>query len=290
MEEMWLLLLVLTLACTSSLGAIPHKNPNETKGIVLLDAITFPKLVPSNSYHTVIFIAHKSQIGDYGTDSMRADYFSVVNDLQLNLLRDKDSETILFTQVIVNGAENAGLAKELGMPAKYRHPMLFVVQQGANGLNEAIEYPSKEPFHAKNIINFIEQHTNSAYRRPGALKKIEKSMINFMSTTSEDEQLGILDEIRSLVTSYQKNQSAMKQDQDDASYYVSVMEKILQSSDEFLSTELDRLEDILENNKLATSTRINIRSRIEILKKFLNAKQKADTIVQHNPVTGGIEL
>lgn len=95
-----------------TISAIAGKNPEETYGILLLDSITFPKIVPSMTNTVLVLICKKGSIGNYGTDSIRSDYFSFAT---LSELQDTDSTTsltdsdsILFTQIIVNGAQNKG--------------------------------------------------------------------------------------------------------------------------------------------------------------------------------------
>ena len=43
--------------------SLKGKDPLEIFGVVLLDSITFPKIVPSSSYSTVVVFAEKAKIG-----------------------------------------------------------------------------------------------------------------------------------------------------------------------------------------------------------------------------------
>jgi hypothetical protein len=49
--------------------------PDESMGVVLLDSITFPKVVPSTKYAVVVIVCNKREIGEYATDSIRSDFF-----------------------------------------------------------------------------------------------------------------------------------------------------------------------------------------------------------------------
>jgi hypothetical protein len=87
--------LLLALLAVVAVSALPLKDEFETKGVVLLDSITFPKVVPSK-VATVVLVANKAEIGDYATDSMRSDYFAFSYKAQTH----GNSDDVLFTQVI----------------------------------------------------------------------------------------------------------------------------------------------------------------------------------------------
>jgi hypothetical protein len=55
---------------------VKYKNEHETRGVVLLDAITFHKVVPSPSHAVLVLVCNKYEMGQYATDSIRADFFS----------------------------------------------------------------------------------------------------------------------------------------------------------------------------------------------------------------------
>lgn len=87
------------------------RNEYETLGVLLLDSITFPKIVPNSNVNVVVCIINKGDIGNYGTDSMRADYLDFASK---GTLHGNASDT-LFTQIIVNGAQNRKLAERIGV-------------------------------------------------------------------------------------------------------------------------------------------------------------------------------
>lgn len=74
-----LLLLCIVLAILSIVDAqrnkIKYRNEFETESVVLLDSFTFPKIVPNPNHAVVVLVTNKREIGEYGTDSIRADFF-----------------------------------------------------------------------------------------------------------------------------------------------------------------------------------------------------------------------
>ena len=66
--------IVLTSLLIHPSVAIKGKDPLEVPGVVLLDSITFPKLIPNSDFCTLVLFANKALIGEPGTDSIR-DHF-----------------------------------------------------------------------------------------------------------------------------------------------------------------------------------------------------------------------
>lgn len=100
-----LIITIITLCKLFSIdAAIPFKSEHESKGVLLLDGITYSKIVPNVERDVVILICNKGDIGQYGTDSIRADYFSMVGKLEQN--EDGNTAHVIFAQLIVNGNVN----------------------------------------------------------------------------------------------------------------------------------------------------------------------------------------
>ena len=99
------LLLCQILAWATVFAAAPKKS-DEKRSVLLLDDFTFSKIVPHSNADVVVLISQKKMFGDYGTDSLRTDYLNFAFKMQT----EGKAEHVLFTQVIVNGPENRGIA------------------------------------------------------------------------------------------------------------------------------------------------------------------------------------
>ncbi|RYH11424.1 hypothetical protein EON65_38885, partial [archaeon] len=163
-------------------AAVPFKSVDEYNGVVLLDAVTYPKLVLSNNYVMMVMIAQKKQIGEYGTDSIRADYFDFADFVQRVAEVDNEGPSVLFTQILVNGAQNAKLAKQFGLEDDFTHPALFVIPRGQK---EPVRFPAAEPFHRDSLIRFLTTYTDFYFKIPGTLKQFDKLVVRFMNEPTE---------------------------------------------------------------------------------------------------------
>jgi len=52
------------------------KNDYESLGVVYLDAITFPKVVPHENRAVLILVFNKASVGDYVADQIRNEFYS----------------------------------------------------------------------------------------------------------------------------------------------------------------------------------------------------------------------
>lgn len=256
--QMTAFLALLALAMAVMTGAIPHKSSHETKGVLLVDAITMPKLIPSSNCDTLLLIAQKSQIGDYGTDSIRADYFAFADFIQLKA-EGEGVKPVLFTQLIVNGAENLGYSKSLGMKDGFKHPKLFLIPKGSD---QPIPYPSTEPYQKNNLVRFLNQHTDFYYKVPGTSKSFDQQAAAFVKASAEQRPalVAAAKEVARTLTN--------PVDMEEADYYIKTMEKVLDKGDAFINSEFARLNHILDTSKLSKASRVNIKNHVNVLKSF----------------------
>jgi hypothetical protein len=263
-----LLTMKLAWVFLSRVQALPYKSQHETKGVLLVDGITFPKLIPSLQFVTLILVVQKKQIGDYGTDSIRADYFEFANFVQLKVEVDEETTPILFTQLIVNGAENSGVAKGLGLKEDFVHPVLFALPKGVS-IADAIPYPASEPFHRTSMLQFLSQHTEFYFKIPGTLKAFDKLAREFIQTADPVQRSALLDATKNELDTLSAESNTGKE---DAKYYIKVMGKIFDKGDNFVQDEIVRLEAILQNTKMTASSRKNMKNHVNVLKIFRESR------------------
>jgi len=76
------------------------KNENEANGILLLDSVTFPKIVPNDKYSIFVGFFKKASIGsDDFSDQIRDEFLNFA----VEGARKGDMDGIICAQVIVNG-------------------------------------------------------------------------------------------------------------------------------------------------------------------------------------------
>ncbi len=290
---------------------IPLKNPHESRGVVLLDSFTFEKIVPSSNNHVVVLVTNKRYIGDYGTDSIRADYFAFSDFVQTKDEKGT-AKNILFTQILVNGAENAFLAEKIGLEKNFKYPRMFLYLQGSS---EPIAYPSTSPFHLQSMLRFIQQNTGYSYRIPGTLPKYDnvlRSLAKYLyvdtptATASEGESGAAAvpektyqddETFKSFVTEFKliheeyvkhsedlpifysdaekagKNQAIGISEQDMSKYYLKIVDGISTSGVSFVKKEIDRVRQLLEKQKLSPVTKTKVKYQLSVLKSFLNTRE-----------------
>ncbi len=112
-------LLLLSINIVNSMNADnkEDKKPkgDESLGVVLLDSWTFPIIVNKFTVHgTFILSMNKRDIGDYGSESLRLDFYQLAVDF-LKMVDEEDTHKLLFAQVLVNGAINGNLGNKLGL-------------------------------------------------------------------------------------------------------------------------------------------------------------------------------
>jgi hypothetical protein len=72
--------ILILLTILQSCIAIKGKDANEVFGVVMLDSITFPKIIPSTTHDTVVLFADKAKVGSgaYPTTDAVRDHFLTV--------------------------------------------------------------------------------------------------------------------------------------------------------------------------------------------------------------------
>mmetsp|Transcript_53580 Transcript_53580/g.105665 ORF Transcript_53580/g.105665 Transcript_53580/m.105665 type:complete len:268 (+) Transcript_53580:61-864(+) len=251
-----LLFIAAVLCCICAFTSEAAVKEMEKKSVLLLDGITFPKIVPNPNRDVIVLVSLKSQFGDYGTDSMRSDYFNFAFRSQT----EGDSDHVIFSQVIVNGGENKALATSIGVSDDFKHPQMFIYPAGAS---TPIEYPTDEPFHLDRLTQFAARHSSLQFQLPGTLKKFDEIAAEFMRA-EPSRQAGLLqqaeEEAEGLVEAGQS---------ETAAYYIKVMRRILDNGFEFISKEIKRQTRIANDaSKLTKAGRRNIENHLNVLNHF----------------------
>jgi hypothetical protein len=233
------------------------KDNVDKKAVLLLDAITFPKIVPNSNHDVVVLVSQKSQFGDYGTDSMRTDYFNFAYKAQT---QGDAADHVIFAQVIVNGAENRNLADEIGVGDVFSQPKMFIYPAGSK---TAIQYPEHEPFHLPTLTQFTGKHSSLQFQLPGTMKQFDEIAANFVRT----------DATRQAALIFQA-ESALEElvdagEVEAGNYYVKVMHRIQDHGLDFIDKEIKRQTRLMNDaSKLTKAGARNIQHHLNVLNHF----------------------
>ena len=89
-------MLVLVALVANVAAKLKGKSQNERSGMLLIDSVTFPRIVPNANRSVVVFVWPEVE-QDYGVDSLREDYYSFVESAEYV----GNSDNILFTQMAI---------------------------------------------------------------------------------------------------------------------------------------------------------------------------------------------
>lgn len=242
--------------------ALPLKSEFETKGVVLLDSITFRKIIPNDNFDVVVLLCNKRQIGDYGTDSIRSDYFHFAYKSNT----ENGADRVLFAQVIVNGAENLALAEEMGAPRDFMHPLMYVIPAGRK---QPVQYPSTKPFHARELSNFVAKHSSLHFQLPGQITVFDDISDEFMELHGDRHREARAALVKKAKQELEKLRAPDGAEEGEAAqYYISVMEKVLNQGNNYIKKEIMRLTKLLGKDSVSSAKKRNLERHLNILHHF----------------------
>lgn len=239
-------------------------------GVVLLDSITFSKIIPSSKYAVAVLVCNKREIGEYATDSIRSDYFDFARkgDFEGNA-----EENVLFAQVIVNGAHNMKLAETIGVPKGFQHPQLFLYKPNSE---TPIPYPQKDPFQATALTSFLSKHTSFFYGIPGLVAVFEKYSDVFV-LSSDFEKEDMLREAENSINTILNDNNNVK-DKENGKYYIKIMKNIIKTGNKYVLEEMKRLQKIIDSEKVSAAKKVDVQRRLNILTQFERSESSKDEL------------
>lgn len=212
-------------------------------------------LLTLSTVNIVVLVTNKRSVGDYSTDSMRADYLDFASKGELH----GNSTEVLFTQVIVNGAQNRKLADRIGVKPgdEFIYPELFLYKTNSN---VAIHYPSKASWNIAHFTRWLSKHTNFYYGIEGTIENFDLLAERFMFADKNEHQK-IIKEAEELASTLDPHEK------DNADIYIKTMNKIAEKGYDFIFTEIDRLAKLLKTD-ISKSKKSDFVKRINIAYQF----------------------
>jgi len=266
----------------------PAKSEFEARGMVLFDDITFFKIVPDSKRVTVMLVWNKRQLGDYGTESYRADYYDFIKKASEQGVDDN----ILWSQMIVNGAQNAAFTqRELGMKKDFAKPTVYLFKPGDNK-------PVRKDFGSMNptdMTKWISMHTLFYFEGVNGIIQDGQTQLahKFVSNTDANERAQIIVESKKLIEEVSNNPT----DAYFQSLYLKTMETIIDRGDDYVLSELTNIATLLgPDSQISNKFMAELKIRRAVIRQFTNEEiQKAlkatqDAIEAGRPKAGKIIL
>ena len=251
-------LILLHLMINLGEGRFKGKNDKEKIGVVLLDAVTFPKVVPQASKSVMVLISAGASDGDYGADSIRIDFLSFAEKSQLH----GSSDAVLFAQLVVNEeeSENAIIAEKLGMAPDFIHPAIFFYPENSD---TPIRYPAKNQVNHIALARWLSKQVDQYFLpTAGLIESYGVLVARFMVTADKEQQKSIIQQATVMAPSVELK------DKENAKTYIKFMQRISDRGSGFVKAEIQRLEDLITSDRISKPNQILLQRKVNILHIF----------------------
>lgn len=208
----------------------------DMKGVLNLDTITYGKLIPSEKFTFVTLVFSKASIGDYGTDSIRSDFYAFAKKAQT----EGEAKNIIFSQIMVNGADNLKLATSLGLKKDFKHPELFLFTKGSR---VPIPFPKTQSFRLYELVVFVSKHSDFYLKQAGRTKLLNGLREKFFSSISSDER----DQV--LASGKEDIKLLPEIEKVDAEYHWGILDKMNKQGYQFIRDEAESLRALVAESQ-----------------------------------------
>jgi len=217
------------------------------KGCTPLDTYSFEKVVPKFKATVVKFdVAYP-----YGE---KHDEFGKVADATRGV------QDLLIAEVNVKDygeKENAELAEKYEIKTK-EFPQLRLFRKGIT-----VPEPYTGEWKADDIIQWVKTMTGVYIGLPGCIEKFDQLAAEFIKIRDKGKRQKLLEQAKEMI----KAGLDTPKSTDYANTYVKLMEKILEKGDEFVSKEIQRVEN-LRKTKVSADKKESLQKRLNILQSF----------------------
>jgi hypothetical protein len=263
-------LLVALLFCVIILGKVEgnptlkFRNPYESHGVLLVDYITFPHIIPHTTSSVLLMIWNEAKKGDYGTDSLIEDFMTFADRAE----HHGNSDNVIFSQLVVNNWPNRNLSIEIdpGLES-YDFPRIYWF---APGSTKPIFYPKHTSINVIQLTRFLSSATTFYLDLPGTVEEYYYLAKKYSTSIHDNEEkTSVINEAKEkLKTLVATSTNALA-----LTYYIHVMEKINSSEKglDYVMEEIMRLETMISDkeNKISIEKRNELQKKVNILHNFM---------------------
>lgn len=257
------LLLGIFLLFVGTESLIKGKNSNEKRGVALLDASTFSKVVPHGDLSVLLLVWNEALKGDYGADSVVEDFYTFAERAEFEGM----SENVLFAQLVVNNWPNRNLSIEIDSTLEeYYYPRLYYYSPGEI---DPVPYPQYHSINAIALNRFLSTATTFYLGVPGTNKEMYMLAKSFISSETVETMKEVVRQTRIQVQTLTEEMGPGFKEY--GNYYVKTMEKVIINGIDHVKTELTRLEDLVsdQTKKISVEKRSELQTRVNILHNFM---------------------
>ena len=244
----------------------PESKEYQTTGVLMMDSITFNKLVPNKNADMILMVAAKGNIGKRTTDYMREEF------LQMAKKASKKDDGVLFAQILVNGSENKKQAERLGVEdlsvSDETKPEFFLVKRGEE--NAIPLKPDVDDFSVADIMAFVSKTTGVNFPSRGTIKELDAVVGEFMKSEGEGQRV-LWQKAKQIVKEMPKEKKSQREKVANGEFYTNAMEKVLEKGPEWVDSELSRLRAIIVSDKVSDSRKDEFKRRVNIVQAFKEA-------------------
>lgn len=239
------------------------KNKAESKGVLLMDSVTFPVLMDELSAQTRllvgIFDKRDTVVSDPPTLEAEA-RFSFLNFAQAyNRDESTDLAHLLFGQVIVNGAENRYLKNRL--VGDRQLPVFIII--GENRTDPTVVDLDLRDYRYCTFISLLNTYAGYKNALPGVLEQFEPLLAKFVPGTP-DVRRQVIKEAKDLYDSIDDKKIIA-----DADFYVKTMEKVMEQGIQYVKEEGGSIISRARLPMVNAERSYNLDKKLNILESFL---------------------
>jgi len=265
-----LYVLLFALFTTRGISLLARGDDYSTKGTLWLDSLTFNKIVPNANNAVLVMVSQKGEIGRLATDAIRDEFLFLAENSQEMVAKD----SVLFAQVVVNGAQNYKLSMRIGTPASWRYPQVFLFPAGeSTGI--PFTMPGNKPEDGtlgasiSDISRFVFKHTGLYLGTgDGTIQELDEFAGTFLSAATNKEKEVVLSQAEAHVAEKTSSKAYSPKELEASSWYVKIMRKILEKDESYVGAEINRLQSILESDKVSEARKHEFKLRIHIHRVF----------------------
>ena len=236
-------------------------------GTLLLDGVSWSKVMPNTVAHTIVMICNKGAIGYNAVhDKLRDEFMSLAK-------KSHTQNDLLFSQIIINGAENSLLASNtfgIENPSYIKNPYFYLFMKG-DDKPIALQTPNTvDKLKISDIAYFVTKNTGISFGLPGTDSIMDSIADKFMSEMANiTDRHNFINEGTIYLEKTKSIQPAIDTKIiNNIEFYIKIMSKIIEKGNNYADIERDRLEAILDSDKVSESRKDEFRLRVNILGSF----------------------
>jgi len=228
-------------------------------GCTPLDELTFDKIIKKFSASLVKFDVAYPYGEDHDEFAKIAKEASDIPDLFVGEVGIKD----------YSDRDNEGLGKRFNIN-KADYPVAILFVRNTEGIIQSHKFDSK--FTAENLKKFIRKNSGIYLSLPGCIEAFDVLVDKLLAAGSQEDREAVLKEAEALWDKTHGPRMSKRAD-----IYVKIMRKVVDKSPEFIVTEINRVNKLI-NGKISAEKKEELNEKLNILKSFSSISNIKDEL------------